>query len=305
MGERALEPKQDQNAAMRAAIYCVLAMAGVSVIDNFVSVISDEIGLVQFHVTRAVIAGSVILVVAWAIGARIRPASWRSVGLRSILVACAMTLYFGALGTMPIAQALAGLYTAPLWVLALSALVLGYRIGPWRIGAVLFGFAGVLLVLQPDPADLGATAVLPLAAGIFYALGALVTRELCAKEATFSLLLSFFVTIGTFGLIATAMMGPDGAGEGFLLRGWVWPSQTAWGVITFQAVGTIGAIFLLTRAYQLAQSAFVAGFEFTALIFAPLIAFVLWGQPVGGLAIAGIGMIIVAGAVVAYRELRA
>ena len=52
---------------------------------------------------------------------------------------------------MPIAQALDGLFTSPIFVLLILALLLKQHIGPWGIAAVLLGFAGILCVLQPDP----------------------------------------------------------------------------------------------------------------------------------------------------------
>ena len=110
-----------------------------------------------------------------------------------------MLLYFAALGFLPIAQVGAGLFTAPLFVLLFAALLFGERIGPRRLAAVAAGFAGVMLMLRPDPANMGPETLMPLAAGALYGLGNLLTREWCAEEPVGALLASFFAALGLIG----------------------------------------------------------------------------------------------------------
>jgi len=290
---------------LRAALFCVVAMAGISVIDNFIALMARDIGLIQFHVSRSTVGCTAVALLAWLLGQSLRPLSWFAVGLRSLMIALAMVLYFGALGLLPIAETLAGLFTSPLWVLAISALFLGQAVGPWRIGAVVMGFVGCVMVLRPDPTTAGLVTLMPLAAGVFYACAAIVTREMCADENPLTLLFGFFAALGVIGVLATMIVGPDGAGNGFLLRGWKWPLWTSWAVIFLQAFGTGFAVFLLTRAYQMAPASYVAGFEYSALVFAPLIALLLWGDRIDLWAAIGIALIITSGVVIALREMRA
>ena len=295
---------QASSPLLRAAALCVMAMAGVSFLDNFIAPMARDIGLVQFHVTRSILGCAGVALAAKLLGVSLWPKSWRAVMIRSGLISMAMMFYFGALGVMAVEEAFAGLFTAPLWVLIVSSLILGHRIGPWRIGAVAFGFIGAMMVLQPDLRALEPLIALPLLAGMFYAGNALATRELCAQENTLTLLFGFFAGIGGLSLVATAVMGVDGAGEGFLLRGWKWPLMSSWFVIVAQAVGSSCAVFLLTRAYQSAPTSWVSGFEYSSLVFAPLFAFLLYGLSVNALSMAGIALIIVSGGVVTWRESR-
>lgn len=88
---------------------------------------------------------------------------------------------------------------------------------------------------------------------------------------------------------------------GFVTRGWVWPMEAALPWVALQAVGFTAAVFMLIKAYQLGEPSYVAVFEYSVMIFGPLFAWVVMGQGIGPLQIAGIALIAVAGAVLAWR----
>ena len=135
---------------VRAAILMVIAMALIGVIDNLISLVANHIGLWQFHLSRAVLAVPLIVILSAAGLGTIKPNSFWRVAARSMLLGISMLCYFGALGIMPIAQALAGLFTSPIFILLITALGMGQRIGFWRISAAVLGFSGTIVVLQPD-----------------------------------------------------------------------------------------------------------------------------------------------------------
>ncbi len=288
----------------------VAAMAIIGVIDNFVIRLAETIGLWQFHLCRAMLMLPLIACLSLLGLGGLRPRRYGVVALRSVLITLAMLFYFSALALMPIAQALAGLFTSPIFVLLISALFLKQHIGPWRIVAVLLGFAGILCVLQPDLQAFDVKTLLPVAGGFFYALSAVVTRTHCANESTVALLAAMVVTLGLaggVGLIWLALapvsvpVGPDG----FAMRGWVWPIQQALPWVVVQAVGSTIAVFMLIKAYQLGEPSYVAVFEYSVMIFGPLFAWVAFGQVVGVMQIIGIGMIATAGALLGWRERQA
>ena len=117
-----------------------------------------------------------------------------------------MLLYFGSLPMMPIAQVGAALFTAPIWVLIFAAVLFGRPIGPRRLVAVGLGFAGVLVMLRPDPANLSLVTLMPVAAGALYGLANLLTREWCAEEPVGALLAGFFGAMGLAGALALALL---------------------------------------------------------------------------------------------------
>lgn len=282
------------------------AMLIIGGIDNVIVLLAEEIGLWQFHFTRALVAIPLVVALSVIGLGTLRPRRWWAVGVRSGLVAISMLFYFSALALMPIAQALAGLFTSPIFILIIMALFLRQKIGPWRILAVTLGFMGILLVLQPDPSNFSWVTLLPMAGGFFYALSAISTRTLCAGESTVSLLAGMWVTLGTLGaigLIVLQIWPLDSApgSEGFVTRAWVWPIWTAAPFVLIQAFGSVVGVFMIVKAYQLGEPSQVAVFEYSVMIFGPLYALVLFGQTLDTLQLAGIGLIVVAGVVIALR----
>jgi drug/metabolite transporter (DMT)-like permease len=221
-----------------------------------------------------------------------------------------MVLYYAALGVLPIAQVVAGFFTAPIFVLLLSAVFMGSRIGPWRIGAAAVGFAGVLLILRPDPTALSVWTFVPILAGFFYAVTAIATRAWCAGEDTMTLVAGGFAGLGlagAIGLVLLAVFPQETAGrsDAFLFTGWVAPTATFLFWTAVQAVGALLGVFFIVRAYQLGEASYVGIFEYSLLVFVAAWAWVLFGEVIDAQAAAGILLIIASGAVIALRSRRA
>lgn len=296
----------NSTAPVLASLLMVGSMAIIGVIDNVVILLSDTVGLWQFHLMRAALMLPLVIGLSWLGLGRLRPDRLGPVALRSLLVTMAMLFYFTALSMLPIAQALAGLFTSPIFVLLISAFMMKQRIGPWRILAVLIGFTGTLCVLQPNPVDFDVRTLIPIAGGFFYALSAVFTRSYCAQESTIALLLGMVVTLGLAGAVGVAMltvfpMGAAIGADGFVTRGWVWAMQPALLWIVVQAAGSTVAVFMLIKSYQLGEPSYVAVFEYSVMIFGPLFAWVALGQAIGPMQIMGIGLIALAGAVLGWR----
>jgi drug/metabolite transporter (DMT)-like permease len=218
-----------------------------------------------------------------------------------------MMIYFGCLAFLPVATVAAGMFTAPIFTLLISRFAYGQRIGPFRIVAVAAGFLGVILVLKPGQAgDIGPATVLPVVAGVLYALGNIATRTWCAGERAEVLLAGYFLALGSFGLIGMSVLAlwqpavPEGV-EGFVLRGSVWPTGRFLFWTFVQAAGSILGVGMMIRAYQIADAGRVAIFEYVILPASAFWTWVLWGETLGPLAVAGILLIFAAGLIIALR----
>jgi drug/metabolite transporter (DMT)-like permease len=291
------------NRPLAAALAMVVAMAVIGFVDTFIGEIAETVGLWQFHAMRsAFMVPLLILMPMLGLGV-LRPRRWGRVLARSAVLSTSMMLYFGALGLMPVAQALAGMFTSPIFVLLINVAVMGQRIGVWRGGAVLLGFAGILLVLQPGTAGFGPAMLMPVAAGFFYAVSAIATRSWCDGESAVTLLGANMVMLGGIGLVvALGLSALGGESTGFLLRGWTWDVGAALPWIVLQAVCSLGAVFLIIRAYQMDIPTNVAVFEYAVMGFGPVFAWLLWGQGLGLWQVAGIGLIVAAGLTIALRS---
>ena len=291
----------------QAAVFMVTAMLIIGLIDNYIAVIARDVSLWQFQFMRACMGLPLLILVAVCGFGTLRPIRLWAVLVRNGLIAVGMLFYFGALAFMPIAQALAGLFTAPIFVLLISIFVLGQKVGAVRIVAVLLGFAGIVVVLGLGSSKLSIVNFLPALGGLFYAMGSVATQRLCANESTVAMLTGLFTLQGLIGLSALTVLGlwmpeaPAGA-EGFLLRGLLWPTPLTWGLIALQAVGSLIGVGFLIRAYQSAEPSFVAVFEYSVFIFGPLFGYLLFAQSVSTTQLIGIAMIAGAGSLIALRS---
>lgn len=281
----------------------IVASAILSFVDNFVGLVAEEAGLWQFQVFRALMA----LPIFWAIGLvtrrSLRPKRlWRWLG-RSLAVSAGLLIYFASLGTLPVAQAGAGLFSAPLWVALFSVALFGQRLGGLGVFAIFAGFGGALMLLQPDIANVSAASLLPMAAGLFYGLGMMLTGQWCANESPLSLAFGVFLVFGIASavmLIVTSMA----PGESFISRPFVLPSLRFLWLTAFQVVGAVIAVILIAEAYRTGTAALVAVFEYSFLIFACLWAYLLWSLPTNAIAATGIAVVVAAGILMAINESR-
>ena len=295
---------------LQAAGLIVIYASIIGFTDNWVRLVAAEAGLWQFHATRTAMAMVLLAIVAMPLRLRLRPVSLPAVLARSTIHGLAMVIYFGALAFLPVAMVAAGLFTAPIFVLLISGLAYGQPIGPFRIMAVLLGFAGAVLVLGPEALH-GAPlpALLPILAGALYALGNVATRQWCPQESAETLLAGFFLALGLLGLIGMLVLtlwpldAPPGA-AGFLQRGPLWPSVSIWFWIFVQAAGSLLGVGMMVRAYQLADATRVSVFEYIILPASAVWAWVIWGEVLTPLAILGMALIVAAGAMIATGSRR-
>lgn len=295
-----MQPSQ----TLAAAGLALGASAILSLIDNFVALISQEAGLWQFQVFRTLFALPLLLFAARVSGQAIRPVNLPRLAGRSIAVSVGLLIYFASLGALPVSQAGAGLFSAPLWVVILSVMVFRQRIGAIGAFAVVIGFAGALMLLQPDLSNLTMLSLMPLAAGLFYGFGMMLTRHWCSQESAVALAVGIFLSIGGAGLIMlfVVTLWP---GDSFITAPWTMPSARFLWLTLFQAVGAVLAVTLIAQAYRICNPAVIAVFEYSFLIFASLWAFLLWGTPTNALALAGIATILASGILMAASQKKA
>ncbi len=287
-----------------AAIMVLAGMFTLGLTDNFVPYISERGSLWQFHLVRSLMAFAVLGCVVLLGYGSFRAQKPLAVIGRSLFQAGAMLIYFGCLSVLPIGVVVAGLFTSPLFVVLISIVFQHQRVGLFRWMAVVAGFIGAMLVIQPDPAALDPVSFLPILAGLLYAIGAVATRAWCEGESTLTLTAGFFGMLGVFGFLGVfAMNGDAPAGHaGFVLRAWgpLDASMLFW--LAVQAVGSLIGIAFIFRGYQMGEASRVAVFEYSLLVFSSFWAWLIWGQGVSSLGLIGMVLVAAAGAVIAIRS---
>lgn len=284
----------------QAAFLIVVGMAFIGFTDNLVPLVSDDSSLWQFHVIRGAMVLATLIVASWLGAGALWPKQPVGVIGRGVLQTVAMLIYFGCIVLMPIGVVVAGLFTAPMFVLLIEVLFMGKKVGKYRWAAISVGFVGVLVVIRPDPSALDWLSFMPVIAGLFYAVGAIATRSWCEGEDTLTLAFWFFVSIFVAGCVGVMLL-PAG-GEGFVTRGWM---PVTWGMLGWYAI--LGAIALIgmsmiTRGYQVGEASVAAVFEYSLLLFASFWAWMLWSETVPLISYLGMALIASAGVIITMRD---
>ncbi|MEH6673668.1 MAG: DMT family transporter [Sulfitobacter sp.] len=305
-----------QNRAGAAIAFVLAGVFAISINDMLIKQLSGGYPLHEIVFARALIGIIVGLALVQVEGGwrilKTRQAHWHV--LRGLLVVIANMTFFLALAALPLADATALFFVAPLFITLLSIPILGEKVGVMRLSAVAVGFVGVIIMQRPwaDAQSLQASRLvllLPVVSALTYALNQLMTRKLGvhSKASALSVYiqgvflcvsLGFFLFAGD-GSFVTTDSTPSMV---FLLRAWVWPAAgDAW---IFLALGCNAAVigYCLSQAYRIADAATVAPFEYIGLPLAVFWGLVIFGDlPVWEVWV-GIGLILGSGLFVFLRE---
>lgn len=279
--------------------------------DAVVKQVSGDYALTQVVAIRSLVAIPILLVMVqleagWrAIFSR----QFRSLTARAGIMFVAYTTYYMAFPAMNLAYAVALYFTVPLFVTSLAGPVLGERIGIKAWAALVVGFGGVLVILQPGTGLFQWAALLSLLAALMYATSMLMARRIgVAQPASVMAFYQNWVFLaGALAIaVCTHWLGIRDAGHpsiSFLVRPWTWPTVTDGLLIASCGVIASAGMLLLTNAYRISPANLVTPFEYTGILWAPLWGFLFFGEVPRWTTVAGAILICAAG-LVALREAR-
>ena len=292
----------------RGALLLILGISVFGFSDNLTLLVSDQVGVGQFHFSRSLFAILMIAAVSRFFGYSIMPVRWKPMIARTTFMVISILVYFSVMPMMPIAEAGAGLFTSPIFVLLFSSLFFRERIGWRRTLAVAVGTVGVLLILKPGQAGFSPFHLLPLLSGAFYALGSIITYRYLSIESPMAILMSFFVAIGLSGALVASSFAifpvPDTLHmqAPFIFAGWQSVGTNFWLWMVVIAVGASLALSLMTRAYQIAKTSYAAIYEYAYLFSVGVFGWMFWDITPDLISIAGIIFIMIAGIVIVVAQ---
>ncbi len=293
------------------AIGCLVGGIGLfSIQDVVVKSLSGAYPVHELVFVRAVVALlPLMLLVHWqgGIAALHTKRPWFH-ALRGSCAFLAYTGYYLALAAMPLAEAVALFFSAPLFVTALAVPFLGESVGPRRWLAVCLGFVGVLIMMQPGAAVFEPAALLALLAALAYAASIIMTRRLGVSDSGVAMAfygqLAYLPLAAVIGLTLGGGLAVESQHPSvqFLARAWVWPTWPDLALMSLCGLIAGFGFYLLSQAYRLAPANVVTPFEYTAVPIAMVFGFVVWGEVPGPASLAGIALVVGSGLYVLRRE---
>ena len=211
--------------------------------------------------------------------------------LRSIMGVGAMGFAFYAFSLMPLAEAVSILHTAPLFMTALSVILLRETVGIRRWSAVILGFSGMLLVVRPGSGMLESGSLYMLTAAFLIGCTTIIIRHLGKLDDPVCITFYFTVT----GLLASTL--------GLFIQGWQQPPLFDLGLLVM--VGLLGGMaqYLMTVSYQHLAVGTLAPLKYMSIVFGGSVGYLVWGEVPDLQSIIGIGIIVVSGLYTLHREL--
>lgn len=273
--------------------FCALAPMG----DAMAKLVGETIPLLMLLLWRFAVQAVLLLPFAARDLPRLSARVWRLTALRTALHIVGIGAMFASLRFLPLADAVAIAFVMPFIMLLLGKYFLNEEVGKRRLSACAVGFLGVMLVVQPSFAEVGAPALLPLLVAVVFAFFMLVTRQVARDAAPVTLqllsglmgapaLLALWLVFG--GLHPDiALRAPEGRELTLLL-----------------AIGALGtfAHLLMTWSLRFAPSATLAPMQYLEIPFATLIGWIVFRDLPNGLAALGILITVGAGLYVIARE---
>jgi len=275
-----------------------LAGIGLMLLGTFLFSLNDALGkwmLITYTVGQMLLIRSIAaLFVLSPFIVREGPAPFRAAPrpglqvLRVLLSTAEVAMFFWAVSYLPLADTVAFYLAGPIYVTALSAMFLGEKVGWRRWTAVLVGFVGVVIALQPSPATFTWPALIALAGSFFFAVLMIVTRYL---RGTNDIVLASG-QIGTTFVLA-CFLAPVG---------WIAPSLADYLLMSLLGVVAVAAMMAVNRSLKLAPASVVVPYQYTLIVWAVILGWLVFGDKPSVAVIVGSAIIIGAGLFIFFRE---
>ncbi len=279
----------------RGVIIMCVSMAAFVINDTAVKAVTETLPLYEVIALRGGLSVLALGVIGW----RARLLTWGMpradiwlVALRVVAEVAASLLFLAALVHMPLANLSAIMQFLPLAVTLAAALVFGTRIGWRRMTAILIGLAGVMLIIRPGPEGFDVWSLMGLAS-----VGFVVVRDLASSRISSAV---SSVTVSIWSAVAVAVVGVIGA----TIEGWEPVAPREAGLIAFSAFFLVIGYITAVASMRVGDMVVVAPFRYTALLWAIVLGWALFGTLPDALTLLGAALVVATGVYTFLREAR-
>ena len=286
-------PISPQSQPLRGIVFMLLAMVlAIPVMNAMAKTLALEFHIVQVIWARFTGHLLCVIVVFWpTLRMRLfKSENYRMQFSRSLLMFISNACFISALPLVTLGTASAIMMTGPIIITALAVPLLGERVGWHRWQAVILGLIGALIIIRPDPALNNTGNLLVAGSALAFAFYQIYTRKMANVDRPETLI----VFTALVASVVTSLIVP-----------WyfIWP-ESLWHLALFLLLGAMGALsqFLVIKAVQCAPVSVVSPFQYTELIGATVMGFLVFGSLPDQWTWVGAALVVVAGLYIAWRE---
>lgn len=251
---------------MRGAVFMMVSAVNFAMMAGTIRHLADRLHPFEVAFFRNLF--SLIFMAPWVLRmgvAGLRTSSIRKYALRGLTAIVAMLCWFYGLAMMPIAEATALSFTAPIFASIGAIVFLGERMGVRRWSAIVVGFAGTMIILRPGANAISFPALVVLGGSAAVA-GSIIMVKILSRTEPTSLIVAYMgIYLVPMSLIPALFV-------------WTTPTGTEWlWLIFIGAVATLAQL-AVTSAYAAADATVILPFDYTRLLFAAVIGYIAFGE---------------------------
>ena len=286
---------------IKAIFLIILGMFVFSIQDTLIKLMSDSINIYVIYIVRSIVGILVILTYCWIYKIQLIFKTYYPLItiLRVFIFFLGFSLYYFSLSKISLPEAVTLFFVSPFFVTISSKFIMGENIGIYRWSAILIGFIGVYLVLDPNFNDFNIYTLFPIFCAFFYALTVVIQKKTSDKDSLFTQILHTYLSAIIFSIIIYFYVNnltftPYQLLEyKFVLMSWNIPSLNFTAVIGF---------FSIFGAYRIGSPSTIAPYEYSLIIWSILFGYFIWNDYLTIKGMAGLSLILIASFFTLYRE---
>ena len=294
----------------RGIILILLAMMVFSVQDSIMKYIYNFASLYEVYLIRTLVS---FIIIFLFLKLTKKPVVFKTqypllTSIRVILFFFGFSSFYVSLTVMPLATATALFFVTPFLITIFANFFLKEKIGPRRWSAVIIGFIGVYIILNPDFSNFDYMSLTPIMCAFCYSLSMIIIKKTSDKDSVYTQTFTFYIGAIIFSLFFYIIIGDgqynisDHPASQFIFRKWFIDLETTFLLMAATGLTATIAFLLLFTAYSIASPAVVSPFEYSILLWSPLIGWIYFNEIPSMNTIIGILIIVSSGIYIFLRE---
>ena len=301
---------ENSNNNFKAIIYVLLGMTVFAIQDTFIKLILDNTNLYLIYFVRCIIGLTVIIIYLKykKLDIIFRTNYLTLTVIRTIAFFFGFSLYYYSLSKLSLPIAVTLFFVSPFFTSIFSMIIIGEKVGIRRWLAIIIGFLGVYLVMNPDFKNFNIYSLFPVICAICYSFTIIVHKKTSDKDNVFSQIIHIYISALMFSFIIKLFIlnfnfdtSTINEYQSLLIE---WKIENIFSFFMLMGIGFTGVIgfFCLFTAYNTGSPSVIAPFEYILIVWALIIGWFLWSETLTIKGIVGLILIILAGIYTFLRE---
>ncbi len=299
-----------QNNNPKGIVFILIAMIVFSVQDGIMKHIYNFVSLYEIYLIRTIV--SFVLILLFLIITK-KPIVFKSqypllTFTRVILFFFGFSSFYVSLTVLPLGTATALFFVTPFLITIFAHFFLKEEIGLRRWSAVVVGFIGVYITLNPDFSNFNYLSLLPILCALCYSLSMIIIKKTSDKDSVYTQTFTFYIGAIIISIIFYFIIGDgqynvlDHPASQFIFREWFVDFNSNILLMTATGVTATLAFLFLFTAYSIASPAVVSPFEYSILFWSPLVGWLYFDEIPSLNTVVGIFIIVCSGVYIFMRE---